>query len=342
MINTQYKEKNTSIKNMDKHNNMLIIGEGKKLFRNGKICRYTSPEEVEKLYGKSDLSESFRIAKEIGVKDVFVLNAINFSDYVECLGVISHHDFTYIVPVGVKFSDIFFDYETQESVNFPYSFLKEVSQTSDSIYIMTDEHASLYEDMDHYLIDIKEKVEKVKQLTSNISNGHRVCLVANNLENYQHANLVLASVLCTTPLGDYPKYNFGEAIFDIDEIDTEGHNFIYFKNNMLVDTSIENARNIRNTSDALKDINICRVVTYILRELDLSEYKGKMYNDNIKLSVYNLLSRFLQNIMGTAIRGYEIKQIYFEPTQAGEGTLHLTIYIIPVNSIEGFNLVVKI
>jgi hypothetical protein len=167
-------------------------------------------------------------------------------------------------------------------------------------------------------------------------------MVANNLQNHEFANLMVACALCTTDYSKYPEADFGPAIFDIDDFDVDDLELIYFKNNKLTSTTIENLKNFRIEGDQAKIINIDRVIKFIERELDFSEFRGKIYTDYIKLKIYNKLNEFLQSIINVAIRDFDITSIEFVTTTPGIGLILNVFSIVPINSIESFDIAMEV
>lgn len=330
-------------KEVDKHKNMLIIGAGDTTYAMNKIMYYDSPEIVEKLYGVSELSIAFKRAKQIGAPHVFLINAKRKTDYIEIVNTIKYYDFTYIVPLGVSFSETFYNSIASRQMTFSEFYLESIGDYNKSLLLMTDSHASLYEDIDHFLNDMFSKIKQFKgNAFKSLRNGRNICLVANNLIDDKFSNLVLASVLCSSNLASYPEYSFGEAIFDIDDFDVYNNELIYFKNNHLKNTTVENLKNFRIEKDAAKIITIDKVIKYIERELDFSEYKGKQFSEYIRMQFYKQLSKFLRNITGIAIRGYSVNSVSFTKTSPGVGMVVNDFTIIPINSTEDFNIIIEV
>jgi hypothetical protein len=322
---------------------MLILGAAETDYKINEISYQSSINAVSQLYGDCELTEAFIKAKEIGVPDVFLVNINTKTDYIDLIDVIKQYDFTYIVPLNIKFSDSFFNQELNRLMTYTELYLQEIGSNSNSTIIMTDEHASLYEYVDDFLKDMFSKIKSFKQAAQKALNyGNGLCLVANNLKDHPYANVLIASVLCVTEYKEYPTYNFGDAIFDIDDFDVNKNELAYFKNNILTDTSIENLKNFRNYQDAAKLVNIDRVIKYIDRELDFSQFSGKIFTNYIKLAINNKLKTFLTSIKNTAIRDFTIKSIDYISTSNGSGYVRNTFSILPYNSIEEFDMAMEV
>jgi hypothetical protein len=344
MINLKYNNNFQPFQaQVNKHKNMLIIAEGATNYKLNEIAYFDSKEVVEKQYGISKLSSAFNTAKRFGVQHIFVVNVRRQSDFIEIVDVLKQYDFAYIVPIGIKFSDTFYNQLLNRQMTYAEFYLDSLGDYSRSTIIMTDSHASLYEDIDHYLDDMTDKIEIFKNVAFKaLKNGRNLCMVANNLEKYEYANLVLASALCITDYNKYPDYDFEKAVFDIDELDLHSEELIYFKNNKLVNTSIENLKNFRVESDAVKIVAIDAVIKYIERELDFSEYKGVLYSEFVRLKIYKMLGEFFRKITGVVIRDYAVESVDFRITQPGTGILINSFSILPINSTEKYDIMMEV
>lgn len=328
---------------VNKHKNMLILAPGQTDYRVNEIMYYDSPTTVKSMYGESELYDAFSKAKEVGVPHVFIANVKSKEDYIEMIDVIKQYDFTYIVPLGITFSDAFYNPLMERSMTYSELYAEHVGQNSSSVVLMTDQHADLYEDLDHFLGDMSVKIDRFKTVARKaLQEGRCLGLVANHLVNHRYANLILASVLCVAPLSDYPTYDFGPALFDIDDFDIGTRELIFFKNNLLVPTSVENLKNFRIEMDAAKIINIDRVIRFIERELDFSNFKGKFFTDYVKLKIYNLLKEFFEQTLNVSLRSYSIKSIDFVRSSPSAGTIVNTFSIGPINSLEEFDIAMEV
>lgn len=330
-------------RNVDRHKTLLIMGAGGTNYRLNEIAYFDSQAAVENLYGTSELTDAFIAAKAIGAPHVFLANIQYATDYIEMVDIVKQHDFTYIAPIGIRFSDTFYNPLLQRPMTYTELYTEQVGESGNALLMMTDSRASLYEDLDAFLKDMAIKISSFKSIAQKaIVYGRNVCLVANNLVNHRYANLALAAAMCVTPLGEYPSYDFGEAVFDIDDFDVGGNELVYFKNNILVPTSVENLKNFRKEQDAAKIINIDKVIKFIDRELDFSAYQGKIFTDYVKLKLYNSLKDFFESNRSISIRDYQIQSIEFVKTSAGTGRIVNRITIVPINSLEGFDIAMEV
>lgn len=327
--------------NIDKHRNILIIGEAANNAKLNQVvyCGNASISQVFNLYGISELSEAFELAKRLNIKDIFLANVRNNTDYVLVAEMIQQYEFSYVIPLGIKFSDSFYDPDKQRSVTYAEHFLA-YSQGTSSTIIMTDEHATNYENMDHFLRDMFLKIKNFKNSSYGyLQFGENLCLVANNLSDYNMANLILGCVLCITDYDSYPDYDFGDAIFDIDENDIKNYELAYFRGNILTNTTIENLYNFRDTNDIRKIVLVDRIVKYVIKEKDFSKYYGRIFNDYIKMQIYGELGDFLRSIVGSIIESYKINSVTLQKSSDHSGIIILDYEITPIiNSVDSYKI----
>jgi hypothetical protein len=330
-------------KNIDPHKNILFIGSGITDYKLNQIAYFSSSSSIENAYGSCELSEAYSVAKKFGVKDVFIANIKSRLDYISIVDVISHHDFSYIVPLGFSFSDEFYDPIDMRMRTFTEYYVTTLGRTCNSTIIVTDEHASLYEDIDSFIDDMESKINLFKSKYHDaVMYGNNLIFIGNNLKDYNKASLALGCALCATKIGEYPLYEFGEAIFDIDPTDIWQSEFAYFKNNLNCPTSIENLNNFREEMDADKIVTIDMIIKYVERQLDFSYFKGKFFTEYIRLEIYKLLSKFFSE-NSDKFTSYKIRSVLFVPDKlTGTGSIVNNITICPINSVEEFDVMVEV
>ena len=331
------------IKRVDMNQTLLITGEGETNHAVNKIMYYDTIEAVNAAYGESDLSEAFRIAKQIGVPHAFLVNVKNNHDYIELVNVLKHYDFAYIAPINLYLGDAFFDAtRNNKKIGYYHHFLEKLSSNTKSLFVATDNHASLYEDIDAYLEDMTSIIKSFKDGMTAKMDGRNLCFVANNLRNYPFANIILASVLCVTDLGMYPSFgNLGPVVFDIDGLDIGQYEMAYFKSNYLSGITVENLLNFNSKVEPEKIVMIDRIAKYIRRNLDLSRFKGKQMSAYQERRIEKALVEFFDPLINWIIRSYRINSIQFIKDVPGAGVVVCDIDIWPISSTEKFSVVVE-
>ena len=171
-------------------------------------------------------------------------------------------------------------------------------------------------------------------LCSSRANLENVIFVANNLKQYKMANVALAAGLCVNDVNKYPVSElYGEAIFDIDKTDNP-ENIVYFKNNITRETTVENLLNFYESGYPMKIVFISRILKYIKREIDFSEFKGKLYTPYQKLQYSKRLTECLNSMSGYIIKEYSIDSIEAYKSSNATITLLARIRLVPINCLE--------
>lgn len=325
-------------------NSILIIGPADSTYGLNQIIKHDSKKLVAGLYGDtSDLTQAFNIAFDMGVKELYVANAHTKTSYIDIMQIARQYDFTYIVPIDIRFSEKAFNKQLNRHQAFAEIFLRTVSVMADSIIVMTDNHASLYEDIDHYLDDMLSKIRSFKiEAESYLDNGRQLWFVANNLEDVKYSNIILTAMMCTTKLPNYPDHAIPNAIFEIDDIDVGSNELIYFKNNHYANNSIENFVNFHNEYNAYKIAPIDMVIRKINEDIDLTHFAGRLFNNQIKLKIQSTLQEYLSSIKGKLIRDYAIISIesYLDTDHSYILVIHFKI--LPINSLEECDVVIEV
>lgn len=348
MITMQSFNKNkasTLMSNINKDNSILIIGKGGSEYKLNEFIQPNSVDEMRYMFGESsELTIAYEEAKYAGASNIFVMNCYKTTDYVSSIPFVSQYNFAFVVPVGINLSDTFYSTEYEKEMYYAEYYLIEFNRYSNSIVIFTDEHASLYENIEHYLRDMHKKVSAFKQEADYLLSlhGRSLAFCANCLQSKRYANVILAAMISNTSIGQYPDTIRYEAVFDFNSSDFNVEDIIFFKNNVCTNTSIENLTNFRTQSDANKVIPIDRVIRHIERNLDTSFVVGKLYNQYVEMMLLDYLDSFLRQLLNSSIRNYEIKEIYFVPSQNRTGYIVTKMDIHPINSIEKLSVMLEV
>lgn len=325
-------------------NSILIIGEATTTYGINKILNQSSEKLVKNLYGENcDLTDAFLLAKSIGVDNIFLANVKTNTAYIDIMQSAKQYNFTYIVPLSVRFSDRVYNKSLNRTLTYTEAFMRIITSFTDSILVMTDNYAELYETIDDYLDDMTSKIVNFKNEAYGIlQNGRQLWFVANNLKDIKYANIYLAAVMCITEIPNYPKHKFPEAIFDIDYFDINSNELIYFKNNMHTYTSVENFINFHNEQNAYKIVLIDMVIRKLTDELDLSYFSGKLFNNQVKLKIKSVLQDFLESQKGKLIRDYNIIDISARLMSDYTYLITNKFSILPMNSLEEVNMIIEV
>ena len=232
----------TNYNNIDLENSILILGAADTNYKENIITKFNSLLEVEDCYGdNSDLTLAYKEAISLKAENIYLCNCFKVTDYITIINTLIDIDFEYIVPL-FSFSDSF----TTSDNNHMYlsEFYSNMLSDNISQLIITEKHASLYENIDSYIKTMNLIANNFKSHCFNkLYNGENLSFVLNNLQNYKFANVVLASILSLTNLKYYPMVNVGDVVFDLNENDFYGNEIAFYSYNNLTNTTIENFKN---------------------------------------------------------------------------------------------------
>lgn len=324
---------------------ILIIGRGSNEYKLNEIIKPKNPYDALNMYGECELVTAYKEAYSVGARNIYLLNAYKTTDFIECIKNISYLNFSYIVPIEIKISDTFYNSDYGREIFFAEYYLNETYGNSNSVFVFTDEHADFYENITDFINDMHKKILNFKMQTEYILEfkGTDILFCTNNLSSIKYANAVLAATLAITSLGDYPEPINNKAVFDIDSEDISQQEIIYFKNNYLINTSIENLNNFRIKYDANKIEIINMVIKGIERKIDLSFVLGKYYNNFLKIQIKDYLNNELRIFKESSIKNYAIKNIEFIADKNSlSGVINVYIDIYPKNSIEKISTILEV
>lgn len=346
---------------IENNETLLIIGEGTTEYLVNEIVKINTKSKAE-LYGiDSDIYHCFCDAQDIGAKNIYILNMMYYTDYPLVVNALVQNDFTYIVPTnGFLSSTIIAKLHRTTKKFVPEVVLDMQKDTDEYIYkemylgeyllanirknnkstiFMTDIHASLYENIDAFIDDMESKIKNFKR-KSFYKNafGRNLCFVSSNLRKYRYGNVVAASMLCSSNYNKYPKYDCGDSIFDIDKHDVKSKEFVFFKYNIVRETTLENFHNFRVQDDSVKFVPIDRCIKYIERHLDLSEFCGKLYNDYLRMAIVEALNIQLESMRNIVLRDFCVTDCKFVKHKNFTVTVLNAITVVPINSLESYRI----
>lgn len=312
---------------------ILIVGKAETEFKNREIVKPASYSDVEYLYGSnSELTAAYKEAMLIGATNVFLCNCFKFTDYILMAEDIAKENFAYITPL-FKFSETF-ALKDNSSMYLCEFYSNMLSENITQLFV-SDNHASLYENLDHFLRSTNSIVSTFKNATTNkLLNGNNLCFISNVLKNYKYANVALASILQQSDLKYYPQKDIGDVVFDLNNLDFIGQEVAYFAYDINAKTTIENFLNFSESYDAEKFVPVSIVIQKIRKSLDFSDYKGKLFSPYMRVSLENKIEGIMREYVGVLIESYSIKSI--RVFQMPNRTVGISIYITikPYNSIE--------
>lgn len=313
---------------------LLIIGKAANNNNLKEVVYAEYEDDVVTAYGESDLTKAFRVAKELGAPYVFLMNIQHDYQYLDIIEVLKQNDFAYIAFASLYLSDMYDDEESGRRLPYLGYMLEQIGQGHESVFLTTDKHASLFEDIDAFLEEMNRVSSNFYYGTDYPANFENVVFVANNLKGHAFGNIAVAAALCASDIKDYPVADYGDAIFDIDAYE-EIDNYAYFMNHSLRETTVENLLNYRNGT-LLKVVTISRIIKAIKRSLDFSEYIGTPYSDHIPIAAQKKLKEYLQLFVSYGwIYRWNINSVLpFRTDHSGTVTIESSFDVWPATSFE--------
>ncbi len=340
----------TSIKIDKNKKNILILGEADTDKKRLEILNPKNDSEAMTYYGDSDLYNAYKEAYKI-TKDnnIYTLNTFYITDPIEAIDLIIHYDFNYIVPTSFFASDFFINPTTEIKTSYLAFYLSELAKIkSFSTIIATDRHASLYEDIDDYIYEMRDIVEDLCATNSMRFDeyGNNAIFVLNNFEGIEFSNVVLAAIMSQVKYAEHPmqldEFEY-RTIYDFDYNDIMSKDITYFKHNLYEkDVTIDNFYNLRTTFDEYKIVMIDETIKELYRRIDLDEFKGRLYTPYIKLMIETKLKKYLEDATGSLIKDYKIKKIEFIKTDKSSGYINIELFVMPYGSVEYLKVVMGV
>lgn len=315
---------------------MLILG---KSDRSPAVLKYFETYEAcHAYYGDGTISDAYYTARFIGAPHIFTMSFQKYSDLTQCADILKQQDIAYIVPVDLFASEFYNNpYRGNVKTYYVQYLLEQMQDLNSSVLIVTDKKADLYKDMPSFVTDMSGKITALKKAFRSNVDLSRFVFTDNNLESYDWANVILAAALCIADIPDYPQItdvSIGNAVWEISHPDIPDEQ-VYFQNHYLIPTSIENLLNFAPASD-IKLVPVFRILTYISRELDFSQFLGKFYSDYQKAKIKDRLTKYMEGWVGWIIDDYTIESVSVEQTQPNAVRVVLRYKVQPKYTAEWF------
>lgn len=320
---------------------VLLVGMGATNKYYMEVVQPESSEEMHEVFGECDFTDSFDILFD-GHKDkgIFVMNIESLHDYLEAAQLLQSYSFTYIVPVDIGISNSFIDptNDNEQRTYYLSYFIKRCNLRDDSIVLITDNHASLYEDIDAFLDDMDSKLQAFKANSNTGDVRQNIVFVANNVVNVAYANAVMARMLLNSEVNEYPfEDTERRAIFDIDHTD-KINDMAYFRNHADGSFTVENLLNLYQGESPIKIFTAYRICCYISRVLNFDNFVGSAYTMYKKQQIASMVDIELNRMVGKYILEYRIDEVTAQEDFLHPGTVNIVVKysIRPINCMERF------
>jgi hypothetical protein len=309
-----------------------------------------NPHTAKMIYGGnggaliSAYIDAYNITQD---NNIYVVNCQLYTDFIEIIDTIVQYNFDFIVPIDIYLRDAFIHPVTGSSTSFALYYLDRLKITGNtSIVLMSDYHSTLYDSIDDYLIDMDNVYKNL--MNNNYDkindNGNNLVFVLNNLLEVNYANVLLAASLSVCDFKSYPKNISYKTNFDIDHIDLNRNKSICFYKYRpsLKESSIEQLNNMSVVNDIYKKVLIDLLIKYVVKQLDMSEFAGLLYNSYIEVRIKNKATKILNDMKGNVYVDYKINQLAFVKTGLGVGHIIMDISITPYSLLDVINIIMEV
>lgn len=339
------------IANINSGKKILIAGPALSDYKAREIMLPVDKEEALNTFGRSELYKAYELLKDLGVGNVYLSNCYNHSDYIRLADKIIHYDFDYFIPINIYLSDKFYNPIADKDQYYAEYFLEQFALVNSlTTIIMTERHASLFQDFDQYVSSMaKIEVDFMKEFEYEKSvflekNGNNLNFVYNNLNDIPYSNVVLGALYV---IRDYAKYlaplSGVSVVFDLDHNDIQGLRTMYFKTNYYAgNTTLENPLNFRKSNDIYSNALIDDLIKRAIKSINLDKYKGRLYNQYTAVQIESEVIKALNSMKGKLFKEYTINRVGFKKTDATSGYITIDYSFVPYGTLESINVIMGV
>ena len=94
--------------------------------------------------------------------------------------------------------------------------------------------------------------------------------------------------------------------------------------------------------DIYKKVLIDELIKQVIRILDFSEYKGKIYTKYVDLQIKTSITNKLKPFNKKIFKSYTLKDIRFVKLNDNTGYIYVELSIVPYDSFENVNIVMEV
>lgn len=328
--------------------NILIIGSANNNNLAKTIVNPLDSKGASNLYGDDNpLYEAYETAYSITQdSNIYTVNCPMSTDFIEIIDTIINYNFDYIVPIDIYLEDTFINPINEKTTYFCNYYIERLGLIDNlSTLIMTDRPSYLYDSIDSYLLATKRIFKKYKESSTHILEkyGSNIVFVLNNLYESYYSNIILAAILSINTFTKYPNSVPYRTHFDIDSFDINNVNLSYFKYCENTNScTIENLKNLRLEDDIYKWVMIDEAIKYVIKKLDLDEYRGRLYSPYMELQINTKVKKIMENMKGVVFKHYAIESIQFVKTAPAVGYISIKVSFVPFGTLEKINIVMGV
>lgn len=328
--------------------NILIIGSALNNNQAKIILNPLNDKSANQIYGEnSPLAMAYKTAYDItNDSNIYTVNCPISTDFIEIIDTIINYNFDYIVPIDIYLEDTFINPIDEKVTYFCNYYIERLGIVENlATLIMTDRSSYLYDSIDDYILATKKAFKKYSNSSMHILEkyGSNMVFVLNNLLDSFNSNVLLAAILSTNTFTKYPNSVPCKTHFDIDSFDLNNSNFVYFKYCENTNTcTVENLKNLRTEEDIYKWVLIDEAIKYVIRHLDLEEFRGKLYSPYVELQINTRVKKLMEDMKSIVFKSYTIESIRFVKTAPAVGYINIKLSFVPFGTLEHVNIVMGV
>lgn len=261
------------------------------------------------LFGNCELSKACDTAKNNGASVIHAMAIESDTDYVHAANIVCDMQYDYIVPL-ISMDKQFYDGASNRSYTYASYFMTTSYGKTDSTYLFTCTHASLFEQIDDYLSYLKQCTETINTRLINGANinGRNIVFVENGIVDNLHANVLIASRLCASSLNEHPTIKKVETVFTIHPFDMSEINACYVSSNSTQST-IKHLINFSDDEDMCRYVIVNDLVKDIFHNLNFEDILGLPDHNEVKFLIEDELTNLLKQYIGKELKDASIKQV---------------------------------
>lgn len=328
--------------------NILIIGSANNNNLAKTIINPLDIKNAKNIYGDNNpLFEAYKVAYEItNDSNIYTVNCPMSTDFIEIIDTIINYNFNYIVPIDIYLEDTFINPINDKTTYFCNYYIERLGIIENlATLIMTDRPSYLYNSIDEYLLATRKSFRKYRDASMHIleNYGSNMIFVLNNLYESSYSNVLLAAILSINTFTKYPNSVPYKTHFDIDGFDINNVNLAYFKYCENTNScTIENLKNLRVEDDIYKWVLIDEAIKYVIRQLNLDEYRGRLYSPYVELQINTKIKKIMEDMKGVVFKQYKIESIQFVKTAPAVGYISIKVSFVPFGTLEKINIVMGV
>ena len=328
--------------------NILLIGSANNNNQAKIILNPLNTAGAKQLYGENNpLTNAYEMAYNItNTSNVYTVNCPMSTDFIEIIDTIINYDFDYIVPIDIFLEDTFINPINDKTTYFCNYYIERLGLIENlATLIMTDRASYYYNSIDDYLLATKKIFKKYRESSTHILEkyGSNMIFVLNNLTESYYSNVLLAAILSINSFTKYPNSVPYKTHFDIDNFDIKNVNLAYFKYCENTNScTIENLKNLRLEDDIYKWVLIDEAIKYVIKNLNLDEYRGRLYSPYIEMQINTRVKKIMEDMKGIVFKQYQVEKVQFIKTAPAVGYISIEVSFVPFGTLEKINLVMGV